>query len=119
PDHRPSLAQLLNALAATMPSLTAIPAAEQNTVVQTSHQWQRGDGLAPGQSQSAAQVNTSVQSRDALLTGRFRSALGGYLHEAVNQTDQGIWQLQIGCLAFRAQTQQFQRAEQSNTTFRS
>jgi hypothetical protein len=36
--------------------------------------------------------------------------------QVVNQVEQGIWQLQIGCLVFCSQTNQSQQAEQSDTT---
>jgi hypothetical protein len=36
--------------------------------------------------------------------------------QVVNQVEQGIWQLQLGCLVFCVQTDQSQQAEQSDTT---
>jgi hypothetical protein len=121
PAHapQPTLPELLETIARAMPSLRDVPAAEQNAVVQTSRQWQSGSGLGPGQTQTAMQVSTTVQSHDLPLTDAARSVLGDYVPQLVNQTEQGIWQLQIGCLAFCSETRQVQRAEQSNTTMRS
>jgi hypothetical protein len=115
---RPTLQQLLDTVVRAMPSLNDAPAAEQNTVAQMSHQWQYGSGLGPGQTQAASQVSTTIQSRDVPMTAAAHSALGAYVPQLVNQTEQGIWQLQIGCLAFCSETRQVQRAEQSNTTMR-
>jgi hypothetical protein len=117
--HGQTLQQLLDTITRALPSLQDVPAAEQNTVVQTSHQWQYGSGLGPGQTQTTTQLSSTVQSHDVPLTGAARAALGDYVPQLVNQTEQGIWQLQIGCLAFCSQTRQVQRAEQSNTTMRS
>src|SRR5262249_4838914 len=116
---RPTLQQLRDRIAQAMPSLHDVPAAEQNAVAQTSHQWQYGSGLGRGQTQTASQLSTTAQSHDLLLAGAARSALGDHVSELVNQTEQGIWQLQIGCLAFCSETRQIQQAEQSNTTMHS
>jgi hypothetical protein len=118
PADQQTVQQLLDTITRGLPSLQDVPAAEQNTVMQASHQWQYGSGLGPGQTQTATQVSTTVQSHDVPLTEAARSALGDYVPQLVNQTEQGIWQLQIGCLAFCSQTRQVQQAEQSNATMR-
>jgi hypothetical protein len=117
--HRPTMQELLDTIARAMPSLQDVPAAEQNTVVQTSHQWQYGRALGRGQTQTASQLSTTAQSHDVLPADAARSGLGDQVPELVNQTEQGIWQLQIGCIAFCSETRQVQQAEQSNTTMRS
>jgi hypothetical protein len=117
--HPPTMQELFDTIARAMPSLQDVPAAEQNTVVQTSHQWQYGNALGRGQTQTASQLSSTAQSHDVLLTGAARAGLGDHVPELVNQTEQGIWQLQIGCLAFCSETRQVQHSEQSNTTLRS
>ena len=74
-----------------------------------SDQSQTGDGGTAGQAQVAAQFNTTVQ----VVAGATGAGVGP---AAVNQTAQGIWQVQIGCLFDCAGTQQLQQATQSNTT---
>jgi hypothetical protein len=118
---------------------------EQSVVHQSSLQFQEGLGLVSSQSQVATQVNTSVQDVGSQLdlisaligsnatdlisalapndgagalapsdgAGASSPSPGG---QSVNQVEQAIWQLQIGCLVFCAQTNQSQQAEQSNTT---
>ena len=117
--HRPTMQELLDTIAQVMPSLYDVPAAEQNTVVQMSRQWQYGNGLGRGQTQTTSQLSSTAQSDDVLPADAARSGLGDQVPELVNQTEQGIWQLQIGCVAFCSQTRQVQQAEQSNTTLRS
>src|SRR5262249_55023192 len=97
------------------------PGAEQNAVGQLAYQWRGGQGSLLTQRQSASQVNTTVQIVyvPPSLTADLQAAPGwspGTTSEAVNQTAQGIWQLQIGCLIFCVETEQYQQAEQSNTT---
>ena len=112
---------LLGQLAAGLPGLRPTPAAEQATVEQIAYQSQSGPAGTLVQTQSAFQDSTTVQSYDAAtaLARGLGAALGGgpaASDEAVNQTEQGIWQLQIGCLIFCERTQQYQQAAQSNTT---
>jgi hypothetical protein len=122
---RQALEHLVGVLARKPPSKLAgprpAPAIEQNTVRQTAAQWQRGQRQAVVQRQSASQANGTVQ------VGNLSSSLAAELEagqrtsewstgETFNQTRQGIWQLQIGCVLVCVQTQQYQRAEQSNTT---
>ena len=68
-----------------------------------------GDSGTAGQAQVAAQSNATVQVA-------FGATGAGAGPTAVNQTAQGIWQVQIGCLFDCAGTQQLQQATQSNTT---
>jgi hypothetical protein len=120
PSAQQAVAQVLSlALAGTgLPSQQAAPAAEQNIVNQTAYQWQLGQGTTGVQTQSASQTNNTVQVV-ASLSAALQAAVGSSDPSAagiMNQTEQGIWQLQIGCLIFCAQTQQYQQAEQANTT---
>jgi hypothetical protein len=127
------LEQLLGALALPgLPPLILVPGTLQNVTQQASDQSQTGDGQTAdpsqaigggqaadssptgdggtaGQAQVAAQSNTTVQ-----VVVRTTGAGAGAA--AVNQTAQGIWQLQIGCLFDCAGTQQLQQATQSNST---
>jgi hypothetical protein len=109
---------------------------EQSIVHQSSLQLQEGLGLVGSQSQVATQVNTSVQDVgsqldwiSALLGSNATDLLSVFapsddagvsspapVSQSVNQVEQAIWQLQIGCLVFCTQTNQSQQAEQSNTT---
>jgi hypothetical protein len=61
--------------------------------------------------QSISQVSEKVQQVGP--EGRLGSSVR---NELVNQTAQGIWQLQIGCVAFCQETAQYQQAEQWNST---
>ena len=116
------LGQLLSVLGPPgLPSQNSTPAIEQNIVEQTAYQWQDAQGLAVAQTQSASQTNTTIQVVDlsSSLTADLMATPGPSglaVGEAVNQTEQGIWQLQIGCIFYCVQTQQYQQAEQSNTT---
>ena len=125
--------QLLGALVLPgLPPLTLVPGTVQNVTQQASDQSQTGDGPTvdpsqtvgagqtagssptgdggtAGQAQVAAQFNTTVQ----VVAGATGAGVGP---AAVNQTAQGIWQVQIGCLFDCAGTQQLQQATQSNTT---
>ena len=125
--------QLLGALVLPgLPPLTLVPGTVQNVTQQASDQSQTGDGPTvdpsqtvgggqtagssptgdggtAGQAQVAAQSNTTVQ----VVAGATGAGVGP---AAVNQTAQGIWQVQIGCLFDCAGTQQLQQATQSNTT---
>jgi mucin-6/19 len=119
--YRKVLEELLGEIVAGLSSLSPTSAAEQNTVEQNSYQSQTGQGLALTQTQSASQASTTVQvdDRSSSLIAELETALGSSetaSDEAVNQTEQGIWQLQVGCLISCEETQQYQQAEQSNTT---
>jgi hypothetical protein len=118
---RQVLEALLDQLAAGLPGLRPTPAAQQATVEQISYQSQSGSAGTLVQAQSASQDSTTFQSYDesAALTRGLDALLASApaaSDEAVNQTEQGIWQLQIGCLIFCERTQQYQQAVQSNTT---
>jgi hypothetical protein len=184
-SYQQTLEQLLLAIAPSFPVLGSTPAADQNAVVQTSEQWQGGQGPVLAQTEAASQLNTTVQigAGASSLAGELQAALGlleammkgvaGSLTasgspsptagqaanlaapplgsttgatgdqtppgpagpalgvagnqaaaglseadaaEAVNQAAQGIWQLQIGCIFFCVETQQYQQAVQANTT---
>ncbi len=91
---------------------------KQNTVGQSISQWQDG---APVQSQIASQSNVTAE-----VTGFTRSVANELQAELApsmpavagvsNATEQGIWQVQVGCIIFCSGTVQSQRADQSNTT---
>ena len=117
--------QLLGELEAfNPPALNPAQALNENVVDQTAGQYQDGqsgdDGLEPTgpQTQSATQINTTIQILASSLLSNVGAAggAGSSAAEALNQTLQGIWQLQIGCLFDCFLTQQTQQAEQSNTT---
>ena len=117
--------QLLSALEAfNPPALDPIQATDENVVDQTAGQYQDGqsgdDGLEPTgpQTQSATQINSTIQIFASSLLSNVGGAGGAdsSAAEAVNQTLQGIWQIQIGCVFDCFLTQQTQQAEQSNTT---
>ena len=95
------------------PEATAAPGSEQNTTQQTSAQSENGDG---NQSQIASQTNGTVQ---VVATPAVAPADGGTGPAAVNQTAQGIVQLQVGCIFYCSGTQQTQQAQQSNATVQS
>ncbi len=102
--------QLLNAAAAPPPS-GQDPAswANENLVYQNSIQVQDGQGVADMQTQMALQSNITLQETESASS---QSPTG----QVVNQVEQTIWQLQVGCLFYCSQTNQSQQAEQSDTT---
>jgi hypothetical protein len=115
-----ALEQLLAALGiGGAPSLAPAVGSEQNVVSQVSSQLQIG--AAGGQSQSASQSNTTVQTSAPAATGPGSGDKAppdpspSALAAVVNQAEQAILQLQIGCLMFCTQTTQEQQAAQSNT----
>jgi hypothetical protein len=117
--------QLLGELEAfNPPALDPAQALDENAVDQTAGQYQDGqngdDGLEPTgpQTQSAIQINTTIQIFASSLLSDVGAAggAGSSAAEALNQTLQEIWQLQIGCVFDCFLTQQTQQAEQSNTT---
>ena len=119
--YRQLLEQFLKVIASGLPSLIPATASQQNVVEQASYQGQYGQGPTLAQMQDSSQASTTVQVGDvspsstAGLEAAFADAEAAAV-ETVNQTEQGIWQLQIGCLIFCEHTQQYQQAEQSNTT---
>ncbi len=77
------------------------------------------DSMPTGpQTQSATQINSTIQIVASSLLSDLGAAggAGSSAAEALNQTLQGIWQLQIGCVFDCFLTQQTQQAEQSNMT---
>jgi len=113
---------LIHQIATALLGLIPTPAVEQDAVEQISYQSQREADGSLVETQVASQASTTTQEYDAsssALIGELESALSGpqaASYEAVNQTEQGIWQLQIGCLIFCEKTEQYQQAEQSSTT---
>lgn len=103
--------QLLNELQVPTPPVAgAAPAGVQNTTQQTATQLDNGEG---DQSQAAGQTNGTTQ---VVVTPTGAPADGGAPAAAVNQTAQGIVQLQVGCIFYCSGTQQTQQAQQSNAT---
>jgi hypothetical protein len=90
------------------------PSIDQNSVDQTAYQVQTGGPGTVGQTQSAIQVNTTVQSV-SVMDGGQSAASDGRAGGVVNQAVQSISQLQIGCIFYCVGTQQTQQATQSNT----
>ena len=91
---------------------------EQNTVSESISQWQNG---AVVQSQIASQSNVTAQVTGVTrsVTSELQAALAPSMPAvagASNATEQGIWQVQVGCIIFCSGTMQSQRADQSNTT---
>jgi hypothetical protein len=109
--YRDALERILRELATGLAGLGSRPAIATNTVQQSSYQSQSGAAEASAQSQGVSQVGDSAQLLDAGA-----EAVRGQSREVFNQTTQGIWQLQIGCLIFCHQTTQYQQAEQDNRT---
>jgi hypothetical protein len=113
-----ALEALLRELASGLARLSPRPAVYTGAVEQTSYQSQIGAGEGPAQSQSLTQIsdNTQLQGTD---TASRATLSASEANELFNQTAQGIWQLQIGCLMFCQETTQYQQAEQSNSTTQS
>ncbi len=107
----------------------------QIIVRQSSSQLEEASGLVSSQSQVAAQVSdassaladlagllgadpSSVSSDPSApgVSDRVAASAPSPAAKAINQVEQAIWQLQIGCLVFCSQTNQSQQAEQSTTT---
>jgi hypothetical protein len=93
-----------------------VPGADQNVVDQASYQAQTGGSGTGGQTQIALQVNTTVQGDPALWAAATGSATAlGAAGSSVDQSLQGIWQLQVGCIFYCTATQQVQQASESDT----
>jgi hypothetical protein len=115
------LHELLGAIAAALPGPSPAPAGLENAVAQVSYQSQSAPGPVLAQTQSVEQASAAEQlyQPPSALIAALQSDLGGRpaaSAQAVNQTEQGVWQLQIGCLFFCEETVQYQEAAQSNTT---
>ena len=103
------------------PSLDPAPGSAQNVVAQTSCQLQTGQATTGTQLQSASQSSATVQliGLAPSLPAFLISPSGGSEssgNSAVDQTQQQIWQLQIGCLFYCVDTQQVQQAQQTVIT---
>jgi hypothetical protein len=126
-----------------LPTQDPVAAPEQSVVQQSSYQSQVGQS---SQLESATQVNVLAQDPIASLTSLFSgdsqissvlASLGSWVASlgtgddspqstptsspattgpVINQVEQAIWQIQVGCLVFCFQTDQTQQAEQSDTT---
>jgi hypothetical protein len=113
------LAEFLRQVTTALSGLSPAPASEQSAVEQVTFQSQNAAGGTLTQVQSAAQSSATIQSYTSTLIAGLASVPGGPQApsgEAVSQTEQGIWQLQIGCLFLCHETVQYQQAEQSNAT---
>jgi hypothetical protein len=94
------------------PTATGAPGGEQHSTQQTAAQSENGDGR---QSQRAGQTNGTIQ---VVVTPGARAG-GGSGAAVVNQTTQGVVQLQVGCIFYCSRTRQIQQAQQSNATVQS
>ncbi|HEX3689120.1 MAG TPA: hypothetical protein VHV28_05460 [Solirubrobacteraceae bacterium] len=94
------------------PTATGGPAAAQHATQQTATQSENGVG---DQSQAAGQSTNTTQ---VVVTTAGEPGDGGTA-AAVNQTAQGIVQLQVGCIFYCSGTEQTQQAQQSNATVQS
>ncbi len=112
--------QVVREMEAGIPTPAAIPAAEQSAVEQTSYQLQVDARGVSAQDQSVSQASTTVQEYDAsaLIAGvqQAMELSATAKAQAISQTEQGIWQLQIGCLMFCNETQLKQLSAQSSST---
>jgi trimeric autotransporter adhesin len=104
---------VLRAIGVDLSMLSA--AAEQNKVEQISYQSQRDSQGQSVQTQSALQSSTSVQRYDVspLIAALQEGLEGSPEAQAVNETVQAIWQLQVGCVMFCNETKLSQSAVQS------
>jgi hypothetical protein len=92
------------------PTATAAPAGPQHATSQTAAQSQSAGGH---QSQAASQSNGTVQ---VVVTPAGTPADGTPGAAAVNQTAQGVVQLQVGCIFYCSGTRQSQQVAQSTAT---
>jgi hypothetical protein len=121
-----ALNELLAELEAFVPPMTTrapTPATDVNVVDQTTTQFQDGSGgdgqsAVGGQAQTATQTAGTVQILPSSPAAQLQAIVMGDPSVAtmLNQTLQGIWQLQIGCIFDCSQTQQDQQAQQSSTS---
>jgi hypothetical protein len=106
--------QLLGELQVPSPAgATPAPGDEQNTTQQTAAQSENSDGR---QAQASSQTNGTVQ---IVVTPPGDPAGGATGTAAVNQTAQGVVQLQVGCIFYCSGTRQAQQAAQSTATVQS
>jgi hypothetical protein len=112
--------QLLNDLHVPAPPVAdTAPAGVQNSTQQTATQSENGVGPqseVTGQTNGTTQVVVTPAGAPAAGGAGAGTADGGAPAAAVNQTTQGIVQLQVGCIFYCAGTQQTQQAQQSNAT---
>jgi hypothetical protein len=107
--------QLLDQIQApSPPAATAVPGDVQNVTQQAAAQSQSGGS----QSQVARQSNGTVQAV-AAPAGPTDTLPAAPPAAAVNQTAQGVVQLQVGCIFYCSGTRQTQQAQQSTTTVQS
>jgi hypothetical protein len=122
------LEETLRQIAAGLPDLSSPVAADLNAVAESSYQYQSQSGESHGpsgagnvQTQAVSQSNNTVQAAEASssLIAALEAALGippASTQGALNETEQGIWQLQVGCLVDCRETELYQQASQSNAT---
>ncbi len=118
PALSPLTAQLLADAGLITPRPGIVPPiAGDTTVNQTSSQVQTGGSGAASQVQLALQDNSNLVAPPAAGASLSDSSAAGVLApgNATNQTLQGIWQLQVGCIFYCTHTQQVQVAAQTNT----
>ncbi len=102
-------------------SAPPVAGTEQSVTTQTSCQEQNGQPSSLTQVQSASQSSTTVQLVEEALPSLLESSLGDSNPnaQAVSQTLQSTWQLQIGCLLDCVGSEQTQDADESSTTVES
>ena len=102
-------------------SAPPVPGTEQSVTTQTSCQEQNGQPSSLTQVQSASQSSTTVQLVEEALPSLLESSSGesNPNTQAVSQTLQSTWQLQIGCLLDCVGSEQTQYADESSTTVES
>jgi hypothetical protein len=95
-----------------------VPGTEQSVTTQASCQEENGQPSSLAQVQSASESSTTVQLVAQALPSLLESSLGGSNPnaQAVSQTLQSTWQLQIGCLLDCVGSSQTQDAQESSTT---
>jgi hypothetical protein len=92
--------------------LQPVPAIVQNVVQQAVCQIQE-TGAVGTQVQTASQTSTVIQVMPNLPAALGPAQPAG---STVDQTQQQIWQLQVGCLFYCVDTEQVQQAQQTTTT---
>jgi hypothetical protein len=100
------------------PSATPVPGTEESVTSQTSCQQLDGQPSSLSQSQGASESSTTLQLIEGSLPSVLEPSLGNSdsTAQAVSQTVQSIWQLQIGCLFDCVASEQTQDAGETSTT---
>ncbi len=121
PGSGPDATAIVNQLLAAVmppgvPTLPPLPAQQQSVTAQTIDQSQEGGDTTAVQTQQATQISATSQTSEPSSTAPAPGSSGASVGAVVNQVEQVIWQVQIGCLLDCTQTTQYQQAQQSDTT---